>query len=130
MSIPEEFVDLFDGKAFGEFATLMPDGSPHVTPVWVDYDGEHVLVNTAKGRQKWVNVERDPTVSMCVRDPEDPYRYLSFTGEVEETTESGAVDHIDALAKRYMGVDRYPGHGEEKGPRVILKVRPEKVLGF
>jgi len=113
--IPDEYLDLFDSKAFGDLATLMPDGSMHVTPVWIDYDGEHVLVNTAKGRQKWKNVKRDPGVSLCVMDPEDPYCYLSVQGEVVETTEDGAVEHIDALAGRYMGVDEYRAVCENYG---------------
>lgn len=127
-SVPEDFHDLFKRKAYASFATLLPDSTPHVTPVWIDYDGEHILVNTAKGRQKEVNVRRRPEVGVLVLDPEDPYRYVSVQGRVAEITQEGAVEHIDELTQRYMGVDEYPNKGEEMGPRVIIKVRPEKVI--
>src|SRR6056297_2594481 len=121
-SIPEEFHDLFERETFANFATLMPKGTPQVTPVWIDRDdSDHLLVNTARGRQKEKNVERDPSVGLCVMDPDDPYRYVSVRGEVVEVTEEGAVEHIDELARRYMGVEEYPNHGEESGPRVIVR---------
>ena len=125
--IPDDYRDLFETDAFANFATVMPDGTPHVTPVWVDYDGEHVLVNTARGRQKVVNVEENPRVGLAVMDPEDPYRYVQIRGEVEEVTEDGAVDHINELAGRYMGVDEYPNLGNEQGPRVKIAIRPDHV---
>jgi PPOX class probable F420-dependent enzyme len=128
-SIPETFADLFERETFANFATLMPDGTPQVTPVWIDRDeGGHLLVNTARGRQKERNVERDGKVGLCIMDPDDPYRYLSVRGEVAEVTEDGAVEHIDRLARRYMGVEEYPHHGEESGPRVVVRVRPDRVV--
>ena len=128
-SIPESFADLFERETFASFATLMPDGTPQVTPVWIDRDEEdHLLVNTARGRQKERNVERDSKVGLCVMDPDDPYRYLSVRGEVTEVTEDGAVEHIDRLARRYMGVDEYPHHGEESGPRVLVRIHPDRVV--
>ncbi|MFB6111033.1 MAG: PPOX class F420-dependent oxidoreductase [Halobacteriaceae archaeon] len=127
-SIPAEFTGLFEQKSFAHFATVMPDGTPQVTPVWVDHDGDDVLVNTARGRQKERNVTRNPRVGVSVLDPEDPYRYVSIRGEVVEVTEDGAVDHIDTLAQRYMGVEEYPHHGEEGGPRVIIRIRPHRVI--
>ena len=128
-SIPESFVDLFERETFATFATLMGDGTPQVTPVWIDRDEEgHLLVNTARGRQKERNVGRDPKVGVCVMDPEDPYRYVSVRGEVVEVTEEGAVDHIDELARRYMDVEEYPNKGEEAGPRVIIRIRPDRVV--
>lgn len=128
--IPERFHGLFDTQTIAHFSTLMPDGTPHSTPVWVDYDAEanRVLVNTARGRRKVDNVEREPKVGVSMCDPADPYRYVSVRGVVDEVTEAGAVDHIDALAKRYMGVDEYPHHGEESGARVLLKIRPTRVV--
>ena len=126
--IPDEFADLFERESFANFATVMPDGTPQVTPVWVDYDGTHVLVNTAAGRRKERNVRENPKVGLTVLDPDDPYRYVSIRGEVDEVTEEGAVDHIDELARRYMGVDEYPNHGEEQGPRVIIRIRPDRVV--
>jgi PPOX class probable F420-dependent enzyme len=118
-----EYQDLFPRKAFAHLATLMPDGSPQVTPVWIDYDGEHLLVNTAIGRQKYCNVKRDPRVSVEIMDPEDPYRYVEIRGIVEVITTEGAEDHIDKLANKYRGLERYPWRrpGEM---RVLLKIRP------
>jgi PPOX class probable F420-dependent enzyme len=127
-TIPDEFHDLFERETFANFATLMGDGTPQVTPVWIDRDDDHLLVNTARGRQKEKNVERDPKVGVCVMDPDDPYRYVSIRGEVEEVTEEGAVEHIDELARRYMDVDEYPNHGEERGPRVVIRIRPDRVV--
>lgn len=129
-SIPESFHDLFERKSFAHFATKMPDGAPHVTPVWVDYDVEanHVLVNTARGRRKERNVTRDPQVGIEIMDPEDPYRYVSVTGEVVEVTEEGAIEHIDALTRRYFEQEEYPNKGEERGPRVLIRIRPDHVV--
>lgn len=127
--IPARFHDLFDVKTFAHFSTVMPDGTPHVTPVWVDYDSEaqRVLVNTARGRRKERNVRRDPAVGVSMTDPDDPYRFVSVQGEVVEVTEEGAVAHIDELAGRYMGADEYPNKGDEEGARVVLKIRPDEV---
>jgi PPOX class probable F420-dependent enzyme len=122
--IPEKFKDLFGKKAFGVLGTVMPDGLPQVTPVWVDYDGEYIIFNSAKGRQKDRNVRRDPRVSITVIDPDDPYRYLEIRGRVTEITEEGADKHIDKLAKKYLGVDTYP-YRSDKEVRVIYKITPE-----
>ena len=110
----------------GHLATLMPDGSPQVTPVWVDTDGEHVLVNTAQGRQKPRNLARDPRVAITIVDHANPYRYASIRGDVVEMTEDGADANIDRLAKKYLGQDRYPFRqpGEQ---RVLLKIAPKRV---
>jgi len=128
-TIPEEYHDLFEKRSFLSFGTLSPDGKPHVTPVWVDYDGEHVLVNTARGRRKEQNLQQDERVGGCILDPDDPYRYVGFQGTVAEITTDGAVDHIDELAARYMGVDEYPHHGEEDGERVLVRIEPTRVFG-
>jgi PPOX class probable F420-dependent enzyme len=122
--IPEKFKDLFGKKAFGVLGTVMPDGLPQVTPVWVDYDGEYIIFNSAKGRQKDRNVRRDPRVSITVIDPDDPYRYLEIRGRVTEITEEDADKHIDKLAKKYLGVDAYP-YRSDKEVRVIYKITPE-----
>ena len=90
--IPEKYRDLFQKRAFASLGTLMPDGRPQVTPVWCDFDGEHVIFNSAKGRQKDRNVRRDPRVSLAIIDPENPYRYLEIRGRVVEITEDGADD--------------------------------------
>ena len=128
-TIPEQFRDLFTKKAFAHLATVGPDGAPQVTPVWVDFDGTHVRFNTAKGRVKVRNLARDPRVALSIQDPDDPYRYVQVRGRVVETTEKGADAHIDALAKKYLGQDRYPFRrpGEV---RVMYKVLPESVQGM
>ena len=123
--IPDKYTDLFQKRAFANLATLMPDGTPQVTPVWVDWDGTHVLINSARGRQKDKNMQRNAAVSMSILDPDNPYRYLEVRGKVDEITENGADDHIDKMAKKYMGKDKYPYRrpGEQ---RVIFKILPTR----
>ena len=123
--IPEKYRDLFSKKAFAGLGTLMPDGSPQVTPVWCDYDGTHVVVNSAKGRRKDQNLRRDPRVSLAVIDPDNPYRYLEVRGRVVEITEQGADAHIDKMAKKYLGLDRYPNR-QPGEVRVIYRIEPER----
>src|SRR6185436_17340728 len=122
--IPEKYLDLFQKKAFAHLATLNEDGTPQVTPVWVDYDGKHVLVNSARGRRKDKNMERNGAVALSLQDPDNPYRYLEVRGRVEEITEDGADQHIDKMAKKYMGVDKYPFR-QASETRVMYKIRPE-----
>src|SRR3990172_8590369 len=123
-SIPDRFIDLFSKKAFAHLATLMPDGSPQVTPVWVDYQDGFVLVNSARGRQKDRNMRRDARVAIAILDPDNPYRYLQVRGRVVEITEVGADAHIDKMALKYLGREKYPNRrpGEI---RVIYKILPE-----
>ena len=106
--IPENYLDLFRKRAFGSLATLMPDGQPQVTPVWIDLEGGRLVVNSAKGRAKDKNMRRDPRVSIAVIDPDNPYRYLEIRGKVVEVSESGADQHIDKMAKKYLDKDKYP----------------------
>jgi len=122
--IPNKYRDLFDKRIFASLVTLMPDGSPQVTPVWIDFDGEHVLFNTAVGRQKDKNLQRDGRVALALVDPDNPYRYLEVRGHVAERTQNGADDHINKLAKKYLNKDVYPfrQQGEQ---RVLYKVKPE-----
>lgn len=125
-SIPDKYLDLFSKRAFASLATLMPDGSSQVTPVWVDLEGAVVIVNTARGRQKDKNMRRDPRVAMAIIDPENPYRYLEIRGRVAEITEDGADAHIDKMAKKYLGADKYP-YRQPSETRVIFKIQPERV---
>ncbi|USZ73128.1 PPOX class F420-dependent oxidoreductase [Natronosalvus halobius] len=128
-SIPATFIDLFERKTVAHLATVMPDGTPQVTPVWIDRDDDgYVLVNTARNRQKERNVRQNEKVGLSIPDPEDPYRYLSVRGEVEDVTADGAVEHIDELTRRYFEREEYPHHGEEVGERVILRIRPDRVV--
>jgi PPOX class probable F420-dependent enzyme len=124
-AIPEKHLELFNKKAFASLGTLMPDGRPQVTPVWVDYDGTHVLVNSAKGRVKDRNMKRDPRVSLAIIDPDNPYHYLEVRGKVAEITEEGADQHIDKMAKKYLGQDKYPFR-QPGEVRVLYKIVPEK----
>jgi PPOX class probable F420-dependent enzyme len=126
--IPSSFRDLFEKKSFANLATLMPDGQPQVTPVWVDFDGQNVIINSAKGRQKDKNMRREPRVSVSIQDPENPYRYLEIRGTVVEVTEQGADAHIDRMAKKYLGKDKYPFRTPTE-VRVLYKVRPDHVHG-
>lgn len=122
--IPDSHLDLLNKKAFAHLATLMPSGQPQVTPVWVDYDGRFIRFNTAEGRQKDKNMQRDGRVALSIMDPDNPYRYLEVRGHVTERTREGADQHIDALAKKYLGQDKYPWRrpGEV---RVTYKVQPD-----
>jgi PPOX class probable F420-dependent enzyme len=124
--LPEQYLDLFVKRAVANLATLMGDGSPQVTPVWVDFDGVHIRVNSVRGRLKDRNMKRNPIVAMALNDPENPFRYLEVRGRVVEITEAGASEHIDALAKKYTGVDEYSGR-EPGEVRVMYKIEPLRV---
>jgi PPOX class probable F420-dependent enzyme len=124
--IPETFKDIAQKVAYAHLATLMADGRPQVTPVWFDLDGEDFRVNTAKGRVKDKNMRRNKEVALSIQDPDNAYRYLAIQGKVVEISEQGANAHIDSLAKKYLGKDKYPfaAPGEV---RVIYKIRPDKI---
>src|ERR1700733_7171344 len=127
--IPQTHVDLFQKKAFAHLATLMPDGKPQVTPVWVDYDGKYVIINTAQGRLKDKNMQRDGRVALSITDPDNPYRYLEVRGKIAARTHEGADAHIDAMAKKYLGQDKYP-YRQPGEVRVIFKVQPEHITSM
>jgi PPOX class probable F420-dependent enzyme len=122
-----EIMPLLHDKNFVFVATIMEDGSPQITPTWVDVEQDGtVIVNTAMGRVKQKNLTRDPRIAVSVIDKDNPYHTASIRGKVVEQTRQGADEHIDKMAKKYLGMDRYPGRspGEE---RVILRIKPEKV---
>ena len=125
-SIPENFHDLLrdDVRAFLFLGTLMPDGSPQVTPIWFNTNGEHILINSAKGRVKDRNMRKRPAVAMCIADPANPYRYLQVRGRVAEITEDGAAEHINILSMKYHGRPYELAGGQV---RVIYRILPEKV---
>lgn len=125
-TIPESHRDLFSKRAFAHLGTVMSDGSPQVTPVWCDLDGNVIRVNTARGRVKDKNMRRNKKVALSILDPDNPYRYVVVRGEVEEITEKGADAHIDLLAKKYLGKDRYP-YRQPGEVRVIYRIRPHRV---
>lgn len=126
-TFPEKYLDLFQKKAFAAFTTLMPDGSPQTTPVWVDYQNGEVWVNSAVGRRKDKNVRRDPRVALAIMDPDNPYRYVEVRGTVTSITEDGADAHIDSMAKKYLGQDKYP-FAQPGEKRVLYKIRIDKAL--
>ncbi|HEV8310252.1 MAG TPA: TIGR03618 family F420-dependent PPOX class oxidoreductase [Methylomirabilota bacterium] len=126
--IPSEFLDLFQKRTYAHLATLMPDGTPHLTPVWVDYDGRHILVNSAAGRQKDLNMDNRRQVAIEIPDPDNPNRYLAVRGPVVEITEQGAEAHLDRLAQRYLGTETYPASWRFPGEvRRIYKIAPKRV---
>jgi PPOX class probable F420-dependent enzyme len=124
MAIPEKYEDLLNKKAFAQLATIMPDGTPQVSPVWFEFDGKNILINSAKGRVKDRNMRRDPRVGLDIQDPDNPYRHVSIRGRVVQITEDGADAHIDKLTKKYINQDRYPYRGQGE-VRVIYKIEPE-----
>jgi anthraniloyl-CoA monooxygenase len=126
--IPDDYLDLFQKKTFGHLATLMPDGTPHVTTVWVDYDGRHILINSAQGRQKDLNMDRRRHVALQIPDPDNPDRFLAIRGRVVEITEVGADEHLDRLSRRYLQKDKYPPSMRFAGEvRRIYKIEPRHV---
>jgi PPOX class probable F420-dependent enzyme len=126
-----KYADLLreDRKALANVGTVMPDGSPQVTPMWFDYDGKLILVNSAKGRVKDRNMRRNPAVAVSIVDPDNAYRYVTVRGRVVEITEEGADAHIDRLAKKYLGQDRYP-YRRQGEVRVTYKIAPQRVSGM
>lgn len=124
--IPAEAMYLLEGKHFANVATLNPDGSPQVTPVWIGHEGDTVLINTTKDRIKHRNLSADPRVSISVFDSENPYKALLIQGRVMEMTEEGADDHINALSKRYLDEDVYP-FSQPGEVRIRVLIHPEKV---
>ena len=127
--ITEPITQLLKGKNFAYLSTLMKDGSPQVTPTWIDIDKDEnsILVNTAEGRLKHKNVSRDPRVAISVADQSNPYNMVSIRGRVIEQISEEADEHTDRLAKKYLGLDKYPYRSPSE-KRVILKIKPEKVF--
>lgn len=125
--IPEKFLDLLTGKkALANIATVMPDGSPQVTPVWFDYTNGKIRINTARGRVKARNMKVGAKVALAIVDPENLYRYIGIRGSVVSETENGADAHIDSLAKKYLGQDKYPFR-QPGEVRVTYVIEPESV---
>ena len=123
--IPDKFLDLLtQKKAFASLATIMPDGSPQVTPVWFDYEGGMIRVNTAKGRVKARNMKEGSAVALSIMDPDNAYRYLQVRGRVRRVVEAGADRHIDRLAKKYLDKDKYP-FARPGEVRVTYEIEPQ-----
>ncbi|HEY7661603.1 MAG TPA: PPOX class F420-dependent oxidoreductase [Xanthobacteraceae bacterium] len=129
-NIPEKYLDLLQRKkAFAILSTVMPDGSPQATPVWFDYADGRIRVNTAKGRVKARNLKPGAAVALAIVDPDNPYRYVQVRGRVARVTENGAAAHIDALAKKYLGQDKYP-HAQPGEVRIMGEIEPVSVSGM
>ena len=129
-AIPDKDLDLLERKkAFAALATTMPDGSPQVTPVWFDYKDGIVRVNTAKGRVKARNLKAGAAVALAVIDPDNPYRYIQIRGRVRRCSEEGAGTHIDSLAKKYLGKDKYP-HAAPGEVRIMCEIEPAAASGM
>lgn len=126
-NISPEVAKLIEDKNLAFVATLMKNDSPQITPVWIDLVDGMILVNTAKGRVKQRNVSRDPRVAISIVDRNNPYNMVTIQGHVVEQTTESADKHIDKMAKKYLGVDKYPFAmpGEE---RVLLKIVPKKIF--
>jgi PPOX class probable F420-dependent enzyme len=129
-TIPDKYLDLLQRKkAFAVLATTMPDGSPQVTPVWFDYKDGIVRVNTAKGRVKARNLKTGAAVALAVIDPDNPYRYIQIRGRVRRVSEEGAGPHIDSLAKKYLGKDKYPNAAPGE-VRLMCEIEPASASGM
>lgn len=128
IKIPEAMQDLLsdEKKAYLYLATIMPDGTPQVTPIWFNTDGEHILINSAAGRIKDKNMRARPNVALCITDPADPYRYLQIRGKVVEITTEGADTHIDALSFKYTGNKKFSNR-KQSDQRVTYKILPTKI---
>lgn len=124
--VPDAWKAVLKKPVFVHLATVMPDGSPHSSPVWVDMEGDTIVINTAQGRVKDKNMRRDPHVAISVTDPDNSYSTLMVRGKVTKFTTDGADDHIDKMAKKYLGKDKYPFRkpGEV---RVIYRIEPTVV---
>ncbi|MEJ8569368.1 PPOX class F420-dependent oxidoreductase [Elongatibacter sediminis] len=124
--MPESLRDLLEGPVTISLATLMADGTPQVQPVWCGYDGTHIWINTEKGRQKYRNLSRRRKATVLAVDPNNDNRWVEVRGAVVEETEAGAFEHIDELARLYLGLDDYPWN-RDGDIRVIFKIAPERV---
>jgi PPOX class probable F420-dependent enzyme len=127
--IPDSHKALFERPVIGNLATLLPGGLIQVNPVWVDYDGTYVRFNSAQGRQKDKNVKKNSVATMLLVDPENAYNWVEVRGRVAEITHEGADAHIDSLAKKYLGVDKYPFRRQGE-TRLTYKIQPERVNAF
>ena len=127
--IPESHLDIFEKKSFGVLSTLMPDGSPQSSVIWLHYNDGCIYFNSITGRQKYRNIKKDPKVTLLITDPDNPYRYIEVRGKITVITSRKANEFVDALAKKYLGFDVYPNH-RIGVTRVIYKLVPEKIYCY
>jgi PPOX class probable F420-dependent enzyme len=127
-TVPQEYRDLLDDRpVLVSLATIQPDGQPQVTPVWINMEGDLLRVNTAKGRQKHINMAERPMVTVLALDPDNAFRYVEVRGRVASITEEGGDAHIDALAKKYLGAESYPFRNPAE-TRLVISIEPTRVL--
>lgn len=130
MTIPEAYRDVLENpQSFAHWATVGPDGSPQVNPVWFEFDGEQIVISQTKTRQKYRNVRRDPRVALSILDPDNPYRYLEVRGEVVEISDDDGNAFINKMAKKYIGQDEYPWDRPED-ERVVVRIQPRRTTAM
>lgn len=130
VQIPEKYLDLFDDKkTLAHLATLMADGSPQASPVWIDRDGDVIVINSAAGRAKDKNMRRDGRVALSLVDPDNPYRAVMIRGRVTDISSEGADDHADRMAKKYLGMSKYP-FKKPGEVRVLYRIEVDRVSGM
>ncbi len=126
-TIPKSHLVLFERPIVAALGTVLPNGQPQVQPVWCSYDGRQVLVNTVKGRAKYANMHARPKITLLLIDPDDVYYWIEVRGTVVEETTNGADAHIDQLARKYLGAEKYPW-AKPEDTRVIFKIAPRRVV--
>jgi PPOX class probable F420-dependent enzyme len=126
MKLSPKVQKLIDGKNFASVATLMPDGSPQAAAVWVDREGDTIILNAARSRQRTKNLKRDPRVAISIFDQANPYSSVSIRGKAVEITEKGGEEHIDKMSMKYNGTPKYPNH-DPKDPRVLIRVEATRI---
>jgi PPOX class probable F420-dependent enzyme len=129
VQLTEQHKHLINAKNFGHLATLNKDGSPQVSPVWIDLEGNCLVVNSELKRLKVRNIKRDPRVSVSIQNANNPYQYIEIRGKAVEVTEKGGFEGIDKLAQKYMGVDKYPNNLPED-KRVVIRIEPQRITGM
>ncbi len=125
----EQYRDLLESRALANLVTLMPDGSPQVTPMWFEFDGTHIIVNAARGKVKDRNMRRDVRVAVLITDPDNVYRYVQIRGRVVQVSEKGADESIDRLCQKYLGLREYPDRKQDE-VRVMYRIEPEYISGI
>ncbi|MHA2227176.1 MAG: PPOX class F420-dependent oxidoreductase [Candidatus Hodarchaeales archaeon] len=124
-----QFSNILSTKAFAHLSTIMPDGSPHTTPVWFSMENNIFIINTAIGRVKDWNMKKNPKVALSILDPLNPYSYIGVQGIVLERTENGADDHINSLSKKYLDADEYPYRSPNE-VRIVYRIKPIAIYGM
>jgi PPOX class probable F420-dependent enzyme len=128
IELSEKAKGLLKGKNFANVATVRKDGSPQVSPIWVDFDGTHIILNSEEKRAKVKNLKRDPRVAVSVFNQANPYEYVQISGRVTEITTEGGAEGIDKMAQKYLGQEKYPGN-KPGDVRVVIRIEPEKITG-